>query len=168
MRTDVESNDPTRAHPTLQRLKEQAKRFGFTCDSTQWLGPRVLYDFVCHAGHALQRTAEGMLYGRLPARCPHCERAAIYKRLQILASWKGGTCLEEDFLGAKVVHRMRCAQGHEWRAVGSKLLAGNWCPTCVSAALAATRRTQAKVRRSRTSEFRKPISEPAGQSHGTK
>lgn len=168
IRYAIEHDEPTRVHPALARLKVQAKRFGFTCTSLQWLGPYGQYDFVCEDGHALQRTAGSLLYGRSPARCIHCESAAKLKRLQTLASWKGGTCLEGDFLGVKVMHRMRCAEGHEWQALGSMLLAGNWCPKCMAAALAAKRITQAEARRKRTDGFDKPMSGSIEQNYGTK
>lgn len=128
----------------LSLLKERAERLGFTCISTHWQGPYALYAFVCPAGHALQRTAKGWLYGGRPAPCSDCARVATFKRLQTLASWKGGVCLETEFLGAQAHHRMRCAKGHEWQAEGRKLLAGNWCPICTGSALA-TRRTARRV-----------------------
>jgi hypothetical protein len=133
--------------PALTRLKAQAKRFELTCTSTQWQGHYASYEFVCSEGHILQRTAGSLLYGRPPAPCSDCTRAATFRRLQILASWKGGACLEAEFLGAQVNHRMRCAKGHEWRAEGRKLLAGSWCPACVSDALTVKRIEQANARR---------------------
>lgn len=108
--------------PVLQRLKVQAKRHGFTCVSTQWQGNDASYDFVCPEGHALQRTAGSLLYGWPQAPCPGCVRAAAYRRLKILAGWQGDACLEGEFLGARVNHSMRCAEGHEWQADGRKLL----------------------------------------------
>lgn len=131
-----ESTDEPQA---LILLKARAERFGFTCISTHWQGHYASYAFVCSAGHTLQRTAGRFLYGGPLGLCSDCARAATFKRLQILANWKGGTCLEAQFHGARALHRMHCANGHEWQAEGRKLLAGSWCPTCASSSLATRR-----------------------------
>lgn len=141
-----ESDDSVHEHPALARLKAHVRKFGCTCTSTEWLGHEASYAFVCSKGHAFQRTAGTMLYGKPSAPCPECTRQALYKRLQILANWKGGTCLETDYLGPQAMHRMRCANAHEWQADGRSLLAGSWCPTCASAGLTAKRVTQANTR----------------------
>lgn len=44
---------------------------------------------------------------------------------------RGGVCLDDDYLGPTVYHRMRCQHGHVWQAAaGSVKNAGRWCPSC--------------------------------------
>lgn len=168
MKHDEEASKENRA---FSRLKAQATRFGFLCVSTQWQGHYAQYDFVCAQGHAVQRTAGALLYGKSSvALCPDCTRSGTYKRLQILANWKGGICLEADYLGAKVMHRMRCGNEHDWQAEGHKLLAGNWCPICMRAAAAVKRRIHANRKPTGASTRRvsgTPVIDQSGN-HGAK
>ncbi|TYZ56824.1 hypothetical protein C2I33_00335 [Ralstonia solanacearum] len=59
-----------------------------------------------------------------------------------MAAERGGVCLENDYLGPNVRHRMRCEQGHEWQTMGRKLLAGHWCRICGTAAMTAKLRAE--------------------------
>jgi hypothetical protein len=71
--------------------------------------------------------------------CPTCMRAQGdanrrvvdgLKRLQVLAASRGGECLSGSDLGNTLRYRMRCAEGHEWDALGSSLQRGSWCANC--------------------------------------
>lgn len=127
-------------HPSLTRLKSRLASFGFACLATEWKGHQSAYTFVCLHGHAFQRNAAAMNYGTAPPPCPACERGATYKRLLVLAGWRGGKCLETEFLGSQTLHRMLCSAGHEWQALGARLLRGQWCPICANEARASRRR----------------------------
>ena len=129
-------------HPSLTRLKNRLASFGFACLATEWKGQQAAYTFVCPLGHAFQRNAGAMNYGTSSPLCPACERAASYKRLLVLAGWRGGKCLETDFLGSQTLHRMRCAKGHEWQALGARLLTGHWCPLCAKETPVSRRRAR--------------------------
>lgn len=48
---------------------------------------------------------------------------------------KGGICLEGDYLGRTVRHRLWCQEGHEWQPQARKILEGSWCPDCGHAAM---------------------------------
>lgn len=117
-------------HPSLSHLKQAAEKLGFTCRGTQWNGYHSLYAFACREGHLFERSAANLIYSKVAAPCPHCAREAMRQRFFNMAIARGGACLEKDYLGQKVRHRIRCSEGHEWQVVGRKLLAGHWCPTC--------------------------------------
>jgi len=51
-------------------------------------------------------------------------------RLRALAASRGGQRLSDSYLGNTVRYQMRCAEGHEWGALGSSLQRGSWCAIC--------------------------------------
>lgn len=127
-------------HPSLARLSAIGAKLGFTCLDTQWKGYHSAYTFVCGDGHRFERYAATLVYKENPAPCPHCEHKALRQRLLNLAAKRGGVCLDDDYLGPEVRHRMRCQQGHEWQPLGRKLLEGSWCHTCARETVNAKRR----------------------------
>ncbi|AKZ26239.1 hypothetical protein ACH51_07695 [Ralstonia solanacearum] len=131
-------------HPSLARIRERAAQLGFTCLESEWKGYHVAYAFTCLAGHTFSRQAASVLYVKPPAPCPHCEREALRQRFLAMATERGGICLENDYLGPEVRHRMRCQHGHEWLALGRKLLEGNWCHTCARETITAKARARGK------------------------
>jgi hypothetical protein len=52
------------------------------------------------------------------------------KRLQDVASSRGGACLTTVWLGVFGRYRFRCGKGHEWIATASNVLVRTWCPVC--------------------------------------
>lgn len=89
-----------------------------------------MHRFCCAHGHEWQRRGSHVLRS---ARCPTCARlrkVVEYRlqdgleRLQRKAAERGGNCLSEVYEGSAAMYRMRCAQGHEWMAVGKRLLRG--------------------------------------------
>ncbi len=129
-------------HPSLTRIRERAGQLGFACLESKWMGYHVAYAFACVAGHRFKRLASSIVYGRSPAPCPHCEHEVLRQRVLGMAAERGGVCLENDYLGPNVRHRMRCEQGHEWQTMGRKLLAGHWCRICGTAAMTAKLRAE--------------------------
>ncbi|AKJ30738.1 hypothetical protein AAW51_4047 [Caldimonas brevitalea] len=53
----------------------------------------------------------------------------LFAAMQDLARARGGTCLSEQYIGARR-YRWRCARGHEWMAVTKQVFAGAWCRQC--------------------------------------
>ncbi len=117
-------------------------QLGFICLETEWKGYHVAYAFACEVGHHFERLATSIVYAKSPAACPHCEHEALRQRILGMAAERGGVCLENDYLGPEVRHRMRCHHGHEWQALGRKLLEGVWCRSCALEAMTAKRRAE--------------------------
>jgi hypothetical protein len=86
------------------------------------------------AGHQFERQAGNVIHAKGKAHCAQCDHEAQRQRVLGMASERGGVCLEGDYLGYHVPHRMRCQHGHEWQALGYNLLKGCWCPTCAAKA----------------------------------
>lgn len=53
----------------------------------------------------------------------------LFASLQELARSRGGSCLSEQYIGARR-YRWRCARSHEWMAVTKQVFAGTWCRLC--------------------------------------
>ena len=140
MASDERFTEAPEEHPSLTRLKSRLALVGFACLATEWKGQQAAYTFVCSHGHVFKRNAGAMNHGTAAPSCPACELASSYKRLVVLAGWRGGKCLETEFLGSQTLHRMLCSEGHEWQALAGRLLTGRWCPTCAHEARASRRR----------------------------
>ena len=50
--------------------------------------------------------------------------------LRALARARGGECLSREYHGVMTDYRWRCAEGHEWVALGNRVRRGSWCPHC--------------------------------------
>jgi hypothetical protein len=120
----------------LRRVHELAAAHGGRCLSASYAGGLQPGRFVCAVGHEWATAFREVLAG---SWCPACVRvqddaerrvAESLLRLQALAQARGGQCLSETYLGPKMRHRVRCAEGHEWEALGSSLLRGSWCWVC--------------------------------------
>lgn len=127
---------PRHAAKMLQRLHDIAATRGGRCLSESYGGGYDLGRFACAQGHEWDTAFRLVLDG---SWCPACMRiqgdtkrrvADGLKRLQALAASRGGECLSDSYLGTKVRYQMRCAEGHEWDALGSSLQRGSWCWVC--------------------------------------
>ena len=134
-------------------FKDYAKFRGGRCLSTVYLGARANYRFRCAHGHEWEASGTNIYAGKW---CGACAIAAMkgrplseaahrqarlakllpdgLERLQNKARERGGECLSPQYLGTRLKHRFRCAEGHEWEAAGSSILSGLWCSQCRYAA----------------------------------
>lgn len=58
------------------------------------------------------------------------ERLRLYRAFQEEARRRGFEVLEKSYLGSRTVHRLRCPNGHEFRAQPNKFMSGRGCPKC--------------------------------------
>ena len=52
------------------------------------------------------------------------------KELNEIAKSKGGICLSDHYLGTQNDLQWKCKEGHEWKAMPSRIKRGSWCPAC--------------------------------------
>ena len=116
------------ASEPLQRLSKAAQQAGFQCLSKLWKGWQTSYAFRCAQGHECTRSATSVVFHSI--MCKECLAQQRFERLQLAAKAKGGTCLEETYLGIDVPHRFVCAHGHQWKVRASNILHGSWCQRC--------------------------------------
>ncbi|CAG9272419.1 hypothetical protein PUN4_70071 [Paraburkholderia unamae] len=76
----------------------------------------------------MERLATQVLY-KTPV-CQGCRADTKRGRWTAVLAQRGGEMVEGTFTGLMKRYRLRCADGHEWVAQGSKVCAGNWCPRC--------------------------------------
>lgn len=55
-------------------------------------------------------------------------RGLTIHEIRAAAKKRGGECLAPHYRTEKLP--FRCAEGHEWKATGSSILRGHWCPRC--------------------------------------
>ncbi|UXY15362.1 hypothetical protein N8I74_18955 [Chitiniphilus purpureus] len=113
----------------LERLAAAAVTHGLTLLDQVWQGWEAQYALECRHGHRLCRSAAQVVYRAV--RCADCHRASRLTALQAAAAARGGACLEQTYLG-EAPHRFRCAEGHEWQARPSRIVAGGWCRHCAA------------------------------------
>jgi hypothetical protein len=121
----------------LERLQHLAAQHGGICLSDVYTTTAAHYRFRCDMGHEWETAGHIVLAG---GWCRQCEckirglRARLtdgLARLQQIANDKGGDCLTEEYAGTDAHYRFRCQNGHEWDAIGNKIVMGSWCMTCI-------------------------------------
>jgi hypothetical protein len=124
-----------------QRFFDSLTQSGYTCLEAGFLGRQVPHRLTCSHGHAWTTRARKILDGH---GCPQCARQRFdgLPPLQQTALTRGGLCLAERYEGMAAYYEWACSQGHHWRAVGSAVLQGSWCPHCSDA-----RRSQRRLQR---------------------
>ncbi len=122
----------------LDQMREVAASRGGECLAIEYHGVSQNYTFCCSQGHQWNTKGASILRGTW---CPFCTNRRVndaswqsrgMKRLQAAALNKAGVCLCTTFLGTATRYRFRCHIGHEWKALGYKILRGGWCPTCAT------------------------------------
>ena len=113
----------------LDRLHHAAKAEGITCLASTWENWQSSYPFECRYGHRFMRSASFVVQHRVS--CSECRKAERLSALKQAAKTRGGECLETTWQGSSVRHRFRCARGHIWQAMPSKVSnEGSWCRRC--------------------------------------
>lgn len=125
--------------PLWQLLRATAQQAGLTCIDDAWKGQSASYTFACGRGHVAVRKAKQFLSAAgdssttasiAKLKCRTCAREDDAVAFAEIVAKRSGVSLEPGFLGREAYHRLRCAQGHEWRTKGSATLKGAWCVTC--------------------------------------
>ncbi|WP_423380304.1 hypothetical protein [Burkholderia sp. LMG 32019] len=119
------------AEEAFKHTVEVAKAAGLTLLTTAWTGAQANYLFRCSNGHEFERLATSILYKNATA-CPECKREALRDRWMGIVRERGGELVGDEFTTVARRYRLRCAQGHEWEALGQHIVAGHWCRRCVA------------------------------------
>lgn len=117
-----------KAPVTLATLRAWAQARGGECLAEQYLGTASHVPWRCEFGHVWETTPATIKRG---SWCPHCSGrfSMTLQQLKAMARERGGRCLATSYDSHKHV-RWRCAEGHTWSALPSKIAAGGWCPYC--------------------------------------
>lgn len=115
----------------LETVREAARRAGGRCLSDDYVNHDVKLEFECRDGHRWHTRPRCITAGKWCPECSHRPRIRVVA-MQALAQARGGVCLSTTYIAAAPGMRWRCAEGHEWSAMPTKVVAGSWCPSCGS------------------------------------
>jgi len=123
---------------TIEEMQALAQQHGGQCLSTTYTNRHTALRWQCEYGHEWETAPANVLRGYW---CPIC--AGHYKgykqprrtEWQIedmcsIAKERGGLCLSKKYQNVITKLQWQCAKGHQWSAMPSSILNGNWCPTC--------------------------------------
>ena len=120
----------TLAPVDLQQLADSRRG---RCLSQSFKGSRTPLLWQCAQGHIWKASVHAILHGG--RWCFKCATAAttvdtLIEIAKQLASERGGLCISDSCIGARVPLMWRCRDGHEWSASLGKVRHGLWCPWC--------------------------------------
>ncbi len=110
----------------LEKLDALAESKGGKLITRDKLGSKIKLEWQCSNGHRWMAIANSIQQGRW---CPIC-RVWTLSDLKEIAQSRGGELLTRTFVNAAQYFEWKCKAGHTWRAVGHRIAAGAWCPTC--------------------------------------
>jgi len=118
----------------LADLRRRSRGHGGECLEDECVDLTSPMRFKCAAGH--QWTTQGRII-RTGSWCPICAGTATvsHAQMQRRARALGGELLSRAMPNTKTPLRWRCAEGHEWVAVASRIRGGSWCPRCAGLTL---------------------------------
>lgn len=129
-------SERVRSKNGLDKLQQAAASRGGVCLAHCYNGSDQTYAFRCAEGHVWEAVGSDVIRRTWCPTCARLRKVVEYRlqdgleRLQRKAAERGGNCLSEVYEGSAAMYRMRCAQGHEWMAVGKRLLRAGWCVEC--------------------------------------
>lgn len=114
---------------TLEEIKKCAKLMGGKCLSESYTNSEYKLLWECKFGHRWESLYHNVAKGHW---CPEC---AGQKKLTIeiandIAKTRGGSCLSEIYINARIKLRWKCKQHHEWEMPIFVVKKGGWCPVC--------------------------------------
>lgn len=118
---------------TLDEIREQVAKRGFTVLSAQYGGAQEKLRWRCAKGHEWEATPVKVL-GSEATGCPRCagnERKTI-EDMKALAAERNGECLSEAYQNLQTTMKWRCALGHEFEMTPAHVgkFTTDWCPVC--------------------------------------
>jgi thiol-disulfide isomerase/thioredoxin len=115
----------------FNKIKALAKKKGGECISSNYVDGSSRLKFQCSQGHTWSLRATAFCRGFW---CKICSRNEVcakeLKKLQLLATKKGGICLSEKFVRIDRKLKWQCDQGHVFLMEPKSLKKGYWCQTC--------------------------------------
>lgn len=115
----------------LSELQRVAASRGGHCLSEQFLGNKTKHRWRCAQGHEWEAVPYSIRAGTWCKKCGGTERLTL-EDMQETAQKMGGRCLSTEYFNSSQKLHWRCAEDHEWHAVGYQVRAGHWCPVCTA------------------------------------
>ena len=123
----------------MDKIRQAAAARGGECLAHVYENSAHFYPFRCAKGHEWNAQGHEVLRGSWCKRCSWLQRSEQYlmpnglERLHAIAASHGGECLSQGaYRGVGERYGFRCKQGHEWQALGKRVVRGGWCPLCAN------------------------------------
>ena len=114
---------------TINEMHKLAnEREGF-CLSKDYLGNREKLKWKCKRDHTWMASPRSIKEGHWCRKCYEINKRLKIEDLQKIANQKGGKCLSKTYEPNKRI-KWECSNKHTWKALGTKIKAGSWCPIC--------------------------------------
>ena len=113
----------------MSELRERAERWGGECLSKSCHSSKDVLKWRCAVGHRFEASGAMIKRGGWCQTCRQLPRGDI-ERMRKIARERGGECLSDEYVGAAIKLRWRCANGHEWSAPPAAISEGHWCRRC--------------------------------------
>jgi hypothetical protein len=114
---------------TLEEIRENARRHGGRCLSSEYVGSLALMEWECGKGHRWKATAHSVRQGHWCKRCADARLRFPAEHAAEIAAAHGGKCLS-PYTNTATRMQWSCARGHEWLATLTAVKQGRWCPAC--------------------------------------
>ncbi|MBW2995407.1 zinc-ribbon domain-containing protein [Candidatus Woesearchaeota archaeon] len=119
---------------SLGDMQKIAKVRGGNCLSEQYVDMQTKLKWKCSEGHIWMAQPSNVRQGKW---CPICAIRRNADRLRgnleeirTIAESKGGKCLSDKYITARIKLKFQCSNGHLWETTPERLKKGMWCPTC--------------------------------------
>jgi len=136
-------------HNLMAKLHQVAKERGGRCISGEYIGLSEYYTWECGRGHSWTATGASIVHRK--SWCRKCSAIAsserikngfytpprrkldltVFQKMKDVAIQKGGRLLDSVYVGVCKKYNWECKNHHTWKATGSNVTRGSWCPTCV-------------------------------------
>lgn len=116
----------------FSEIELTAKVFNGKCLSNEYI-PNTKLTWQCEFGHVFSSDLHSVRAGHWCPICGH-QRSGRKKLLLdefiLIAQAQGGKCLSSTYKNCDEKLLWECAKGHTWKASGSSVKKGHWCPIC--------------------------------------
>lgn len=114
----------------IEEMQVLATQRGGFCLSDLYLNSKSKLWWKCEKGHRWQATPFSVKIRK--SWCPICanNQPLGLAKMKEIAKNKGGKCLSNAYVNAKVALQWECRKGHTFRATPDKVTQGSWCPEC--------------------------------------
>lgn len=98
--------------------------------SESYLTARAKLRYRCAKGHEWEATPDNII--SKGSWCPRCAGRGNYslEKFNDLAKKNKGKCTSKEFTRSADILEWECKHGHKWKAKGTSIIRGHWCPYC--------------------------------------
>lgn len=115
---------------TIEIMKETADRHGGRCLSSEYYNSKTNLAWECGiCGYVWEATPNNIRSGKWCSQCANNLPKTLKDACE-LAEANGGRCLSLEYVNAKSLLILECAEGHLWEAPFTNIKSGSWCKIC--------------------------------------